>query len=40
MVSIRVCKSCGNIYGRKAGMKVVNSCPFCRSSDKEQYEIE
>ena len=40
MVSIRVCKSCGNIYNRTAGMKLVNSCPVCHSANKEQYEID
>jgi len=40
MVSIRICKSCGNIYNRTAGLKLVKSCPVCDSFNKEQVEID
>lgn len=26
---LRVCKSCGNVFSRKAGVTIISSCPHC-----------
>jgi len=26
---LRVCKSCGNVFSKKAGVTIINSCPHC-----------
>jgi len=26
---LRVCKSCGNVFAKKAGVSIITSCPHC-----------
>ena len=26
---LRVCKSCGNVFAKRAGVTIITSCPHC-----------
>ncbi|MDH5568464.1 MAG: DNA repair protein RadA [Nitrosopumilus sp.] len=36
---LRVCKSCGNVFSKKAGVTIITECPQCNSTSFEQIEI-
>lgn len=41
MVSIdqlRVCKSCGNVFSKKAGVSIITECPQCGGSNFDSVE--
>jgi len=32
---IRVCKSCGNVFSKKAGVSIIIECPQCKGTSFE-----
>ncbi len=43
MVSInelRVCKSCGNVFSKKAGSTLIIECPQCKQTNFEPIKME
>jgi len=40
MVQLRICNSCGNVYGKKAGMESVVVCPVCHLAPHMIVELE
>ncbi|HSB84350.1 MAG TPA: hypothetical protein VLD64_07685 [Nitrosarchaeum sp.] len=32
---LRVCKLCGNIFSKKAGVTIISSCPQCKGTSFE-----
>ena len=30
---LRVCKSCGNVFSKKAGVSIITECPQCKSTN-------
>ena len=37
---IRVCKSCGNVFSKKAGSTIIIECPQCKETNFEPVEME
>jgi len=33
---LRVCKLCGNVFSKKAGVVIISSCPQCKGTSFEQ----
>ncbi len=33
---LRVCKSCGNVFSRKAGVTIITECPQCKGTSFDQ----
>ena len=33
---LRVCKSCGNVFSKKAGVTNITECPQCKGTSFEQ----
>jgi len=36
---LRICKSCGNVFSKKAGVTIITECPQCDSISFEQIVI-
>ena len=36
---LRICKSCGNIFSKKAGVTIITECPQCKGISFEQITI-
>jgi predicted Zn-ribbon and HTH transcriptional regulator len=37
---LRVCKSCGNVFSKKAGVTIISECPQCKGIRFEQIVSE
>ena len=37
---LRVCKSCGNVFSKKAGSTIIIECPQCKETNFEPVELE
>ena len=37
---LRVCKSCGNVFSKKAGSTIIIECPQCKETNFEPIQIE
>ena len=37
---LRVCKSCGNVFSKKAGSAIIIECPQCKETNFEPVEME
>ena len=37
---LRVCKSCGNVFSKKAGVTIITECPHCKGISFEQIQLE
>ena len=37
---LRVCKSCGNVFSKRAGATIIIECPQCSGTNFEQITIE
>lgn len=37
---LRVCKSCGNVFSKKAGVTIIIECPQCKETSFEQITVE
>ena len=37
---LRVCKSCGNVFSKRAGATLIIECPQCKGSNFEPITIE
>ena len=37
---LRVCKSCGNVFSKKAGVTNITECPQCKGTSFEQITTE
>ncbi|MGD2106579.1 MAG: hypothetical protein PVH93_03135 [Nitrosopumilaceae archaeon] len=37
---LRVCKSCGNVFSKRAGATIIIECPQCKTSNFEPITIE
>ncbi|WP_232202944.1 MULTISPECIES: hypothetical protein [Nitrosopumilus] len=35
---LRVCKNCGNVFSKKAGVSHISECPQCKGTSFEQIE--
>ncbi|MDH3313715.1 MAG: hypothetical protein OEM28_11295 [Nitrosopumilus sp.] len=33
---LRICKSCGNVFSKKAGVTIITECPQCKGTSFEQ----
>ncbi|WP_179372226.1 hypothetical protein [Nitrosopumilus ureiphilus] len=33
---LRICKSCGNVFSKKAGVTIITECPQCKGISFEQ----
>ena len=36
---LRVCKSCGNVFSKKAGISIITECPHCQGIAFESVEL-
>ena len=36
---IRVCKTCGNVFSKKAGVAIITECPQCKGTNFEPVDI-
>ncbi len=36
---IRVCKLCGNVFSKKAGVTLITECPQCKGTSFEPVDI-
>jgi predicted Zn-ribbon and HTH transcriptional regulator len=36
---LRVCKSCGNVFSKKAGVTNITECPQCKGTSFEQITV-
>jgi len=36
---IRICKSCGNVFSKKAGVSIITECPQCKGTSFESMEF-
>ena len=36
---LRICKSCGNVFSKKAGVTIITECPQCKGTSFEQIVI-
>jgi len=37
---LRVCKSCGNVFSKKAGSTIIIECPQCKETNFEPIKVE
>ena len=37
---LRVCKSCGNVFSKKAGISNITSCPQCNETNFDYVECQ
>ena len=37
---IRVCKSCGNLFSKKAGVTIILECPQCKGTSLDHVSID
>lgn len=37
---LRICKSCGNVFSKKAGVTIITECPQCKGISFEQITTE
>lgn len=40
LTELRVCKSCGNVFSKKAGITNITECPQCKGISFEQITTE
>ncbi|MCE9652235.1 MAG: hypothetical protein K8Q89_04140 [Nitrosarchaeum sp.] len=36
---LRVCKLCGNVFSKRAGVTIVSSCPQCKGTSFDTVDI-
>jgi predicted nucleic acid-binding Zn-ribbon protein len=37
---LRVCKNCGNVFSKKAGVSIITSCPQCKEANFDYVGIK
>jgi predicted Zn-ribbon and HTH transcriptional regulator len=37
---LRVCKLCGNVFSKKAGVTIITECPQCKGTSFEPVDID
>ncbi|MHA7647885.1 hypothetical protein [Nitrosopumilus sp. S4] len=37
---LRACKSCGNVFTKKAGVTIITSCPHCDGTNFDTIDLD
>jgi predicted Zn-ribbon and HTH transcriptional regulator len=40
ITELRVCKDCGNVFSKKAGVSNITSCPQCKGTSFDNVAVE